>query len=241
MKDSKILEIEIVLDKINLLFRSIREHGAMDPVERDLLKKYSTELQALLQNPSLSDIRQQQEEKVLVEKVKEKETDPVPEKKEIPVEHIVVVPEIKNIEKQEEKIIPEVKKEEVKPDPVVEKPGGKKPLVTHDDSDAEDDFNTGLNTRLHKDKKTLADKIQNKKASDLRSIIDLNAKLFLTNELFAKDKQAYESAISELNALPDLSSAEHFLQNQLAARHNWGAKQTEAKERLLELLHQKFN
>jgi hypothetical protein len=51
--DTKITEIEILLDKLNLLFASIKNDGVIDKVEMELLRKYVQQLQDKLNTESV--------------------------------------------------------------------------------------------------------------------------------------------------------------------------------------------
>ncbi len=75
--------------------------------------------------------------------------------------------------------------------------------------------------------------------SDLKSAINLNAKLLFVKDLFEGYSLAYSEAIDIVNKMPDFNSADKFLQSNYAAKHNWGAKQSTV-EQFYELLHQRF-
>ncbi len=75
--------------------------------------------------------------------------------------------------------------------------------------------------------------------SDLKSAINLNAKLLFVKDLFEGYSLAYSEAIDIVNKMPDFNSADKFLQNNYAAKHNWAAKQSTV-EQFYELLHQRF-
>jgi hypothetical protein len=75
--------------------------------------------------------------------------------------------------------------------------------------------------------------------SDLKSAINLNAKLLFVKDLFEGYSLAYSEAIDIVNKMPDFNSADKFLQSNYAAKHNWAAKQSTV-EQFYELLHQRF-
>ena len=272
--DTKITEIEILLDKLNLLFESVKNDGAIDKVELELLKKYVQQLQNKLNeadtNPvapkviipeiktpeikpivetPVVEVKQpeikQPEVKVVQEVIKETpqviekiETPPVIEKIETPPVVKIEVPQVV------EKVEPVIEKKEIPPveeKPVVQAPvsgNEKKPLAIMDDDDEEDDYNAGLNNKLTKEKKTIADKITSSKGKDLKAIIDLNEKLFFINKMFKGDKDAYEACIKSLNGLTDFASAQRFIQSELIPKYQW--KDEEAIERITEVVQRKF-
>jgi hypothetical protein len=263
--DTKITEIEILLDKLNLLFESVKNDGAIDKVELELLKKYVQQLQNKLNeadsNPvapkviipeikapeiktvietPVVEVKQPEMKQPEVKVVQEviKETPPVVEKIETPPVVKIEMPPVV------EKVAPVIEKKEVPPveeKPVVKAPvsgNDKKPLAIMDDDDEEDDYNAGLNNKLSKEKKTLADKITSSIGKDLKSIIDLNEKLFFINKMFKGDKDAYEACIKSLNGLTDFASAQRYIQSELIPKYQW--KEEEAIERLTEVVQRKF-
>lgn len=275
--DTKITEIEILLDKLNLLFASIKTDGVIDKVEMELLRKYVQQLQDKLNTESVHKIVPPVVIPLAkVEEVKEPEKTIVPEitipvppvevpKVEKIVEPIVnqevitpitkvpvvepIVNPIKEEEKKVEQIIPpvEIEKQKITETPVVNKSpevkppvsgNDKKPLAILDDEEEEEDFNAGLNNKLYKDKKTLADKLTSSKGKDLKSVIDLNEKLFFINKLFKGDKDAYENTIKQLNLVNSYEAGKQLIVADLANKYNW--KDKEAIERLTEVIQQKF-
>ncbi|MBK9506548.1 MAG: hypothetical protein IPO03_14390 [Bacteroidetes bacterium] len=91
---------------------------------------------------------------------------------------------------------------------------------------------------MYKDKKTLADKLTSSKGKDLKSVIDLNEKLFFINKLFKGDKEAYENTIKQLNMVTGYEEGKQLIVADLANKYNW--KDKEAIERLTEVIQQKF-
>lgn len=116
--DAKITRIEVLLDKINLLFAQVQEDGVLDKVEAGLLLKYTEQLAGLLRDDAgTGTIRQaekiiQQEEKKPVETI-------IPE-----VNQEIIAPEViiqqQPVEKPVEVKVPEVKIEEPVINPIVE-------------------------------------------------------------------------------------------------------------------------
>lgn len=275
--DTKITEIEILLDKLNLLFASIKNDGVLDKVEKELLKKYVQQLQDKLNAdaeqkivpPVVIPVAKVEEVKKEVEKTiipeisipvppvevpkVEKIVEPILNKEEIapitkaPVVEPIVNP-IKVEEKKEEQIIPavEIEKQKLVETPVVKKSPEVKPPVSGNDKkplaildeEEEEDFNAGLNNKLYKDKKTLADKLTSSKGKDLKNVIDLNEKLFFINKLFKGDKEAYENTIKQLNLVASYDEGKQLIVADLANKFNW--KDKEAIERLTDVIQQKF-
>ncbi len=238
----EITELELLLDKINLLFNQIKVDGNIDKIEAELFLKYIHQLA------------------LKVERLKDGNTVQPPEiKKEIMIENIksepIVIPEVKEIEikrdekKQEEKkpeekinVIPEVNVkafEKLQPGVETKQPEKKlqkKSLVNDHDNDEDEKF--GLHGKLSKEKKTLADKINNKKSADLRSSIDLNERIYFTRQLFKGDSKAYENAVNYLNTLTTGTEAEHYIESTLMAQFGW--KDAEAISQFKEAVQQKF-
>lgn len=275
--DTKITEIEILLDKLNLLFASIKTDGVLDKVEKELLKKYVQQLQDKLNAdaeqkivpPVVIPVAKVEEVKKEVEKTVipeinipvppvevpkvEKIVEPILNKEEIapitkaPVVEPIINP-IKVEEKKEEQIIPpvEIEKQKIVETPVVKKSPEVKPPVSGNDKkplaildeEEEEDFNAGLNNKLYKDKKTLADKLTSSKGKDLKNVIDLNEKLFFINKLFKGDKEAYENTIKQLNLVASYDEGKQLIIAELANKFNW--KDKEAIERLTDVIEQKF-
>lgn len=117
--DAKITRIEVLLDKMNLLFAQVQEDGVLDKLEAGLLLKYTEQLSALLRDEQVAqtirpqEIKQEPEVKIIQEKISEPET-----KQEIiaPTEIIQEKP----VEKIEEIKSPEVQKVEPVIEPVKE-------------------------------------------------------------------------------------------------------------------------
>ncbi len=246
--DTKITEIEILIDKLNLLFNSVKSDGQLDKFEIELLKKYVRQLQEKLD--SLGEPNKQENKREInvipiipVEKV-------IP--KVLPDE--IVPPVIFKEEKQEkeneepigqviqpEKEIPKVienpyaekKKEEIKP--LVEE--HKKPIHKLKET-AEEELNKALNVKLASNKKTLAERIHSHKAKEITSVIDLNDKLFFIKELFNGDVNGYALVLKKINAMNSFEEVKKYIQNELSSQFNFSEE--ESVERFLEVVKLKF-
>jgi len=75
--------------------------------------------------------------------------------------------------------------------------------------------------------------------TDLKNAVNLNEKLLYIKDLFNGYNLAYSEAIDIINKLPDLKSADTFLQNNYAVKNNWQAKQSTV-DKFYELLRQRF-
>lgn len=267
--DAKITRIEVLLDKLNLLFAQVKEDGHLDKLERELMQKYTAQLVDLLDEkpfvtiPPISKPELKKEDTVippvmqlpteneLPETEHKKPEAIIPEttpeiiapKHSIMPEAIEEVSELKQekIAQEETQEIPPVQENKVIREVPKDIPV-KKPLVKSnaDDHDPEE-YNTGLNSKLsgQANKKTLADKIISHKAKDLKSIIDLNERILLTKGLFANDKEAYEAAIKSLNAMTGFPEAEKYITQHLQAKYGW--KDKEAVAHLIEVVRLKFS
>ena len=75
--------------------------------------------------------------------------------------------------------------------------------------------------------------------TDLRTGISLNEKLLYIKDLFNGYNLAYSEAIDLINKMPDLKTADVFLQKNYAEKNNWSAKQ-QTVDRFYALLAQRF-
>ncbi len=251
--DTKITEIEILLDKLNLLFGSIKNDGQIDKLEMELLKRYVQQLhdkvqtfevqkvQSVVEHPIIQQVIKQEEppvQQVIQPKIEEEKKEeikiPIVEPKAEPIiEKVnVVIPPVEIPPVIVEQALPETKEQ-----PVV-KQEAKKKLIAQVDEEEEEDFNTGLNNKHFKDKKTLADKISSSKEKDLKNVIHLNEKLFFISKLFKGDKDAYEQSIKTLNAFSNFQEADRFIINDLKVKLQW--QDEDAIERLKEVVRAKF-
>ena len=75
--------------------------------------------------------------------------------------------------------------------------------------------------------------------TDLKKAVNLNEKLLYIKDLFNGYNLAYSEAIDIINKLPDLKSADSFLQNNYAIKNNWQTKQATV-DKFYGLLKQRF-
>lgn len=240
--NNKLREIEVLLDKMNKVFRSIQMNaGKANKIELDMLKEYTRQFyENLLEHESGKNIVvniEQHEEPIASkdEKITEQNPDHKQEEKkqEQEIKHEQI--EDKKTTNQENNISPEIKPLEQK----IETGMKKKPLLISDDEDEEQESTVGLNSKLLNDKKTLADKIKVKTTSDLLKSIDLIDKFYFIRELFKGNHQEYELALKSLNVLSDYESSKTFVLSQIADKYQLDAQQ-DSIERLLKILKERF-
>lgn len=75
--------------------------------------------------------------------------------------------------------------------------------------------------------------------TDLKQAINLNQKLLFVKDLFNGYNLAYSEVIDLINKMPDFKTADHYLQQNYAAKNNWTAKQSTV-DQFYELLNQRF-
>lgn len=144
--------------------------------------------------------------------------------------------------KQEEYIRPEPKQEEPEAEPIVQKelftpiaervvpPALAQPIVKPTLNDILSGNSVARNLNTENGRATI---------TDLKQAISLNDKMRYIKDLFNGYNLAYAEAIDLLNKMPDFKTADTFLQNNYAIKHNWAAKQ-ETAEQFYELLNQRF-
>ena len=77
------------------------------------------------------------------------------------------------------------------------------------------------------------------KVVSLREAISINQRFSFINELFNGENMEYHAAIQHLDTLPDAEAATAYVQQELAASHDWSLKQ-EHVGKLLKLIERKF-
>lgn len=78
-----------------------------------------------------------------------------------------------------------------------------------------------------------------KRIKDIKSAVSLNDKLLFIKDLFNGYSLAYSEAMELLNRCGNLQEADQFLQNNYAAKNNWGTKQ-ETVNKLYDVLKKRF-
>ncbi|QKG57291.1 hypothetical protein GKZ68_12075 [Hymenobacter sp. BRD128] len=77
------------------------------------------------------------------------------------------------------------------------------------------------------------------RVTSLREAISINQRFSFINELFNGENMEYHAAIQHLDTLPTADDATAYVQQELAARHDWSQKQ-EHVGKLLKLIERKF-
>ncbi len=246
--DTKITEIEILIDKLNLLFNSVKSDGQLDKFEIELLKKYVQQLQEKLNTLSVvhkEDIKPEVTvspilpvEPIIPKELPE-EIKPQLTVKEVPMEKENLIPEKKiiSLEKENPVVIEnpylKIKNEEIKP--LAE--DQKKPIHKLKEN-AGSELNKALNNKLSNNKKTLAERIHSHKAKEINSVIDLNDKLFFIKELFKGDANGYSVVLKKINSMQSFDEVKKYIQNELSSQYNF--TEEESVERFLEVVKLKF-
>ncbi|MBC8045754.1 MAG: hypothetical protein H7Y00_03075 [Fimbriimonadaceae bacterium] len=242
--ENKITEMEILLDKMNRLFRNFKNSNQkINAIDIDLMKDYTKQFYELLSEyQSGEDVTITIQEKKNIQFINEPVIKHEYPKIEIPK---IEIPEIKTpeIKTPEVKVEPKEvihKTEEKKPEPVINFTETKKRLAMIDDDEEETEMNTALHNKLPKNKKTLAHKIKTTKTVDLRQSIDLNDKFFFIRELFKGDHNAFDISIRHINNLTSMDEVKIYIESELSKKYNW-QKDSESMERFYEVISEKFS
>lgn len=70
-------------------------------------------------------------------------------------------------------------------------------------------------------KETLADKHAKRPIADLEKAMGINQKFSFIKHLFDQDKEAFETAVTQLNACASFLEADDFIQNHLIKKYQW--------------------
>ena len=129
-------------------------------------------------------------------------------------------------------------------EPIEEEPLEPEPLPFVNDfekDDSEYELNTSetLVEHLQHDDNTLAAKLQQKSINELRAAIGINDKFLFVNELFGGSMEKYNRSIENLDDMKTLNGTLIYL-NELKVELQWNSS-NEAYQKLLNLIHRKFN
>jgi hypothetical protein len=218
MKPSKISDL---LDKINKAFEN-PAFPAISKIERDLLMQHIRslydELDTLVVSNNTEAISTGKREVVndataVIKRPVIRPNDNLLINEDAPIHKIVEpVKKAEAVVIQEEKV---VAKTEVKVEPKIEKKAQSGSSSINESIKSGGSLNEKLKTssivEIHK-------KLGIK---PLKELIDLNKKFVLLNELFKGNTEAYTSAITHIDSLPDYGAAETFISTQLAANYFW--------------------
>lgn len=92
-----------------------------------------------------------------------------------------------------------------------------------------------------KQAKELSEKLSELPISDLRKAIALNDRLLLTRELFSGDGQAFDAALTALNACANMTEAKEYLQQNCVVRFGWlDPKRTDSAKNFIKLVRRRY-
>jgi len=86
---------------------------------------------------------------------------------------------------------------------------------------------------------SLAERLNQKPVSNLKSAIGLNQKFQFLSVLFKSDKEAYDMSIDRLNKASSYLEADEYIQNTLKNRYDWEMKSPVVKE-FMYLIERRF-
>lgn len=221
-KDNK-LKIQSLFDKINLFAKKINNDEVISSLEIDLLKSQLIALYDLLiDNPQIEAVEplvEVQTEKYEVEDVSKKEI--VTEKILIDSNNTIVKeapePEFdlsgENVEIKEESHLSIKKDESPKPEVVESKVEESKPKADKPSS-LNDLFSSIGNQSIPKSQLT-------HQPESIRVHISINDKLLFISDLFDGDRDAYNSALDELDKLSSPDEAVDYINDIIAPKYDW--------------------
>ncbi len=223
---------KILLEKVNSLYKSIRlDDGDLAAIERDLMLSYLRQLYALFRDesqmpptrsrPSTEDRDPTGEEPSAPPEGGSSEpvekTTPQPANRNYAPPRLIEIPEsIKELSAQVAEAREKGRKPvpEPKPEPVPEQP----PRPRMDRSGEETEVMQKL---LEKPaSKDLSEKLSRSPVQDLNRALAINDRLLYVDQLFGRDRRAFESALDLLNGFSSFEEAESLIA-QLAQDHRW--------------------
>lgn len=88
----------------------------------------------------------------------------------------------------------------------------------------------------------ISDRLSSAVVSDLRKAFGLNERIYYTNELFNKNKPAFESALDVLNGLDDFEYAREYIEKKLIDDFNWSEPRRRSKAKtFIRTVRRKFD
>lgn len=86
----------------------------------------------------------------------------------------------------------------------------------------EENKDLSVNEKLAVEKKTsVAEKLQQSKIDDLRTVIGINQKFLFMNDLFEGEKSHYDNVIDKINSLQSKNEVINFIDNEIVSKYNW--------------------
>ncbi len=236
-------QANIVLKKINRLYESMILDSKIDINEQKLMLSYIQQLHTSFSDedtPIVKTPSKKIETKIVAPVAKvttPKVVEPKVIREEIPVSPPPVVvpptPKVVSTPKVEEPIV-------VKP-PVVVTPPAPKPtpapvaITTSIPEEVESLFT------LENNPKELSEKLAAQPIRDLTKAMGLNEKFLTRDELFGKDNDAFNSALSKLNTFSSFEHATGFLA-ELATKYGWAKRGKKKKAQIfIKLVRRRYN
>ncbi len=223
MSNSFHTNLEVLLDKLNLLSNNLKKQETVSQIDLDLMIRYTQKVYELL-------LEQQAVKPGIPEKIHQ-----LPKKN---IQDPVSKPthEIQQNKAPGETLTPQVftgtpKKQKN----IAESKHSKKPLVS---DEPEDNFNS-LNKKYSKDAVLLADQLKKKPIKNLNKGIDLNDKYWFINDLFDGKPNVFNNHLKKLNNMPNLQEALNYIEQEIKAQFNWEGKERSTKK-FLSFIHRRY-
>jgi hypothetical protein len=207
---------KITLDKINSLYQSMSiEEGNVSNIERDLMLSYIQQLYDafLHQLGSSTEVTAvATTSKTNIEKPKPKRTYKPP--------RIIEIPDsLQNLQQEKPAPKPEIPKPTDTPPPTAPDPQPE-PVAQQPASGISGDDGAFAALFEFKEAKELSEKLSARPIQDLTKALAINDRLLYMNELFSKDLNSLNDALSQLNRYDRMREAKPLLIN-LAEKYDW--------------------
>ncbi|MEM9850278.1 MAG: hypothetical protein AAF847_20465 [Bacteroidota bacterium] len=221
-------QANILLEKINVLQKSVLADGIISEIERDLMKSYIRNLYDFYVNYKEADTPKQRAERPKpvsfeTEVIRKKAVPPTPVKETYKPPRVIEIPAEMKVEMPKRPPVtppppPPIKREE----PVYQKPIIQKTVVTPttEQPNVSKEIKALFRTKKAKE---LSEKLSTTPIQDLTKAISLNDKLLYSNELFGGALVTFNEVTRTLNDMPSVVNAENYLM-ELAKQHNWTAE-----------------
>jgi len=223
MSNSFHTNLEVLLDKLNLLSNNLKKQETVSQIDLDLMIRYTQKVyELLLEQQALKagspEITNQLSKKKIQAPVS-KSTHEI-QQNEAPAEVL------------SQQVFTETPKKQKK---VAEPKPQKKPLVS---DESEDNFDS-LNKKYSKDAVLLADQLKKKPIKNLNKGIDLNDKYWFINDLFDGKPNVFNEHLNKLNNMPGLQEALNYVEQEIKAQFNWEGKERSTKK-FLSFIHRRY-
>lgn len=217
-------QAKIVLNKINALFKNLSiDEGNIASIEKELMLNYIRQFYESFLDMDAPAAPAKKAKKSAPKKLEEPEfevvepkEEPKPKKKEYVPPKIIEIPDsLKDLAAEEPAPAPKPKpKPEPKPEPVVQTP----PPAPKPSTSAKA---VNIDSLLqHQEAKELSEKLSERPIQDLSKALSINDRLFYMNELFGKNQNALNDALSHLNQYTRITEAVPYL-SELAGQYDW--------------------